>query len=151
MTPRQIDLVRASFAQVQPIAAEAAALFYAHLFVADPSLRSLFQGDMAQQGARLMEMIGAAVAQLGRPPAVLDGVLRQLGARHAGYGVQVGHYNTVGAALLQTLQQGLGTDAFNAEVHDAWVALYGRVSGTMQEGARAAAVARPAPSAALSV
>jgi hemoglobin-like flavoprotein len=136
---RQIHLVRSSFALVQPMAGEAAALFYANLFDADPSLRPLFRGDMVMQGQRLMQMIGVAVNQLGQPPALLQSALRQMGARHAGYGVQASHYGTVGAALLKTLQQGLGDAAFTPEVRDAWAALYGLVSRCMQEGAMEAA------------
>lgn len=139
MQPRQAQLVRDSFALVKPIAATAAALFYDNLFHADPSLRRLFTGDMAQQGERLMTMIGAAVGLLDRPASLLP-VLRQLGARHAGYGVRDEHYATVGSALLLTLEQGLG-DAFTAEVKEAWTALYGVVSSTMMAAAHEALVA----------
>jgi hemoglobin-like flavoprotein len=134
MNRQQIDLVRASFALVQPIAAQAAAIFYDKLFAADPSLRTLFRGDMAHQGERLMTMIGNAVGLLDRADTLLP-VLRQLGARHVGYGVVDAHYATVGSALLQTLEQGLGA-AFTPEVRDAWVETYGLISRTMIEAAR---------------
>jgi hemoglobin-like flavoprotein len=133
MTPHQISLVRTSFALVEPIASQAATIFYNNLFAADPALRALFRGDMARQGERLMAMIGAAVGLLERPHALLP-VLRSLGARHAAYGVRDEHYATVGTALLQTLGQGLGA-AFTPEVRDAWTALYGVVSRTMIEAA----------------
>ena len=138
MNPQQIDLVRSSFALVQPIAPQAAALFYDNLFEADPALRPLFKGDMAQQGERLMSMIGAAVGMLDRP-ATLIPVLRKMGARHAGYGVKDAHYATVGAALLKTLEQGLG-DAFTADAREAWTVLYGVIASTMQEAAHEHAV-----------
>lgn len=141
MTPEQIRHVQSSFALVEPIAGEAATLFYANLFAADPALRPLFRGDMTAQGARLMQMIGGAVRLLERPSALLP-VLRQLGAGHAGYGVQAAHYATVGAALIQTLRQGLG-EAFTPEVEAAWGAMYTIVAETMQQGA-AEAVAEPA-------
>lgn len=134
MQAHQAQLVRESFALVRPIAATAAALFYENLFNADPSLRRLFTGDMTQQGERLMTMIGAAVGLLDRPASLVP-VLRQLGARHASYGVKDAHYATVGAALLLTLGQGLG-DAFTPEVKAAWQALYAVVSSTMMEAAR---------------
>ncbi|MDO9355403.1 MAG: globin family protein [Solirubrobacteraceae bacterium] len=139
MTPQQIDLVRSSFALVQPIAHPAAALFYNHLFEADPALRKLFRGDMAQQGERLMTMIGAAVGLLDRP-ATLMPVLQQLGARHGGYGVVDAHYATVGGALLLTLEQGLG-EAFTPETRAAWTAMYGIVSQTMIAASKEAALA----------
>ena len=64
MTPTQIDLVQQSFADVKPIAATAAELFYHRLFTLDPDLRRLFKGDMARQGQMLMGMIGATVTGL---------------------------------------------------------------------------------------
>lgn len=134
MQAHQVQLVRSSFALVQPIATQAAAIFYNNLFAADPSLRALFRGDMAHQGDRLMSMIGSAVGLLDKPEVLLP-VLRNLGARHGGYGVVDTHYATVGGALLLTLEQGLG-DAFTPEVHDAWTAMYGVVSRTMIEASR---------------
>jgi hemoglobin-like flavoprotein len=139
MQAHQIQAVRNSFALVQPIATQAAEIFYTHLFVADPSLRHMFRGDMVHQGERLMTMIGAAVGLLERPDALVP-VLQKLGARHSGYGVVDAHYATVGGALLLTLEQGLGA-AFTAEVRAAWVALYGLVSSTMMEAARVPAMA----------
>ncbi|WP_213953704.1 globin family protein [Variovorax sp. dw_954] len=139
MQAHQVQLVRDSFALVRPIAPQAAALFYGHLFDADPSLRALFRGDMVHQGERLMTMIGSAVGLLGKPDVLMP-VLRNLGARHVGYGVVDAHYATVGGALLLTLEQGLG-DAFTPEVREAWTAMYGIVSRTMIEASREPALA----------
>lgn len=146
MTPLQIQLVRDSFARVAPIAPQAAALFYRHLFAADASLAPLFKGDLAHQGERLMQMIGAAVGLLDRPAQLLP-VLRQLGARHVGYGVRPAHYDTVGAALLRTLADGLG-EQFDAATCEAWTVMYGIVARTMQAGAAEAANAGVAAEAA---
>jgi hemoglobin-like flavoprotein len=143
MTPQQIHLVRHSFALVAPIAPQAAALFYRHLFTADPAIAPLFKGNMADQGQRLMQMIGSAVALLDQPGQLLP-VLRRLGARHAGYGVQPDHYDTVGAALLRTLAEGLG-DAFDAPTCEAWIEMYEIVSRTMQAAAAAAEEAAMQP------
>jgi len=140
MNRQHIDLVRNSFALVQPIAPAAAAMFYDNLFAADPALRPLFKsGRMGEQGERLMTAIGAALRLLERPTE-LASMLHMLGARHAGYGVREEHYDTVGGALLQTLAQGLG-EAFTPETRAAWTALFGVIKSTMLEGARAAAPA----------
>ena len=139
MNQQQIHLVRSTFALVQPIAGDAAALFYDNLFRADPALRRLFSGDMTHQGQRLMTMIGSALQLLDRPAALVP-VLRSLGARHAGYQVRPEHYDSVGAALLLTLEQGLGS-AFTAEARAAWVELYGLIARTMLEGASEPALA----------
>jgi hemoglobin-like flavoprotein len=74
-----------------------------------------------------------AVAGLNKPEQILPAV-RQLGARHAGYGVQTHHYQTVGAALLWALAQGLG-EGFTPEVEEAWTAAYTLLAQTMQDGA----------------
>ena len=134
MQAQQIQLVRASFAAVQLTVSQPGALFYDNLFAADPSLRNLFHSSIAQQGERLMSMIGSALDLLDRPATLLP-VLRQLGVRHGGYGVKDSHYATVGGALIQTLEQGLGV-AFTDEVRQAWVDLYGVISSTMIEAAQ---------------
>lgn len=133
MDPKVIELVQGSWRSVEPIAPQAAALFYGKLFEADPALKGLFKGDMAQQGAKLMQMIGAAVRGLDDVPALLP-VLQALGARHQGYGVKSQDYEVVGAALLDTLAQGLG-EAFTTEVRQAWTSVYQTMAGVMIQAA----------------
>ncbi|MCR5884158.1 globin domain-containing protein [Rhizobacter sp. J219] len=113
---------------------EGGRLFYANLFRLDPSLKPLFTGDMVVQGEKLMKMIGVAVGLLGQPQLLLP-ALQTLGRRHADYGVRDEHYDTVGSALLATLQQGTGV-AFTPEVREAWIDVYGVLSRTMKEAAR---------------
>jgi len=137
VTPRQIELVQASWADVEPIAESAAEIFYSKLFALDPSLRPLFKSDMKAQGHNLMEMIGFAVRGLARLEALVPGV-QALGRRHAGYGVREGHYDTVATALLWTLQQGLGRE-FTDEVREAWAAAYDLLASTMKDAAKVAA------------
>jgi len=107
MTPDAQRLVRDSFAKIAPNADAAAGMFYDRLFVLDPSLRSLFKDDMAEQGRKLMTVIGTAVANLHRLETIVPTV-QDLGRRHIGYGVKPVHYQTVAAALLWTLERGLG-------------------------------------------
>lgn len=139
MTNEQIELVTESFEKIAPRADEAAALFYGRLFELDPGLRFQFKGDLGEQGAKLMQMIGVAVRGLGRLDEIVPAV-RSLGARHAGYGVEDSHYETVGSALLWTLGQGLGPD-FTSETEDAWAAAYTLLAETMKDAARSSAVA----------
>jgi hemoglobin-like flavoprotein len=68
-------------------------------------------------------MLSIAVSKL-HEPDVLVPMLQQLGKRHAGYGVARSHYGTVGAALLKTLEQGLG-DKFTDDTRTAWAGVYG--------------------------
>jgi len=138
MDSQQITLVQDSFAQVAPIADRAADLFYARLFQLDPSLRHMFKGDMREQKRKLMTMLTIAVNGLTRPQELLPAV-QELGHRHAAYGVEGRHYDTVGAALLWTLEKGLG-EAFTPEVKAAWVAVYTLLAMTMQQAAVEVAV-----------
>ncbi len=135
MDQEQQDLVRASFAKVAPIADVAAGLFYDRLFATDPALRPLFKGDMARQGQLLMTMIATAVENLHQLDQILPAV-RDLGQRHAGYGVKETDYDTVGGALLGTLEQALGAE-FTPAVRDAWAACYQTLAGEMKAAAAA--------------
>ena len=130
-------LVKTSWAKVEPIADQAARLFYGRLFELDPSLRPLFKSDMTEQGVKLMKMIGIAVHGLDHLDKLID-PLQKLGRRHVGYGVTPEHYATVGAALLWTLEAGLG-DAFSSEVKQAWADTYGLLAQVMLDAAREAA------------
>jgi hemoglobin-like flavoprotein len=133
MTPENQALVRDSFAKVVPIAPQAAALFYDRLFVLDPSLKLLFKGDMIEQGRLLMAMIGTAVDNLDKLETIVPAV-QDLGRRHATYGIQTAHYDTVASALLWTLGQGLG-NAFTPPVEAAWTEAYTILATVMRDGA----------------
>ncbi|MHB1175371.1 MAG: globin family protein [Sulfuriferula sp.] len=133
MTPEQITLVKSSWQQVLPIKDTAAGLFYTRLFELDPSLRSLFKGDMAEQGRKLMTMINTVVNSLDQLGPIL-GAVGDLGRRHAGYGVHDHHYDTVGEALIWTLGQGLG-EGFTPAVKLAWVNAYTTLATAMKQAA----------------
>ena len=136
MTPAQKSLVQDSFVDIATIADDAAVLFYQRLFELDPALRPMFRGDMAEQRKKLMQMLTAAVKGLDRLDQLVP-VVQELGRRHAAYGVMDAHYDTVGAALLWTLEKGLG-DAFTPETREAWATVYGLLATTMQQAAREA-------------
>ena len=135
MTPRQKSLVQESFAKVAPIADTAAALFYGRLFETAPALRGLFHTDIQVQGRKLMQMIGYCVGKLDALDELVPAV-KELGRKHADYGVEEADYATVGAALLWTLERGLGP-AFTLEVRDAWADVYQTLASTMIAGVHA--------------
>lgn len=129
MTPEIKLLVQQSWLKRVPTADTAGQLFYANLFGADPSLKSLFKGEMEQQAQKLTSMITAAVAKLDDLETLVP-ILQSLGRRHVGYGVKPVHYATVGAALLQTLEQALG-DSFTDATRQAWVTVYDVMADVM--------------------
>ena len=141
MTPETIQRIQTSWASVTPIADRAATLFYEHLFDLDPALRSMFsKTDMAAQREKLLAALSLVVTSLEDLTAITP-TLRALGARHAGYGVTASHYDSVGTALLRTLEQGLG-DGFTPEVKAAWIEAYTTLATVMQDAA--AEVGEPA-------
>ena len=133
MTPNQIQLIQNSWSKVLPIRDQAAELFYGRLFELDPSVKPMFKGDMKEQGRKLMMLLNTVVTSLEKlgdlVPAVQD-----LGRKHVPYGVQPQHYDTVGAALLWTLGQGLGA-AFTEEVKSAWTQAYVTLATVMKDAA----------------
>jgi hemoglobin-like flavoprotein len=129
MKQQQIASIKSSWALVLPIAGPAADIFYNKLFELDPSLRPLFPSDLADQKIKLMATLGRIVSSLDNLPAIMPAV-EALGRKHVQYGVRPQHFATVGAALLSTLEVGLG-DAWNDETKSAWATAFGVLSQAM--------------------
>lgn len=134
MTPEQQDLVRESWRRFEPTLRDAGAQFYERLFALNPVLQRLFAGvDMVEQEKKLMAML-AQIVQVIDQPDQLVGPVAMLGRRHVHYGVKDGDYESVGAALLWTLDEVLG-DAFTPQVRAAWSEAYLTVATVMRRAA----------------
>ena len=142
MTPEQVKLVQGSFKKVEPIADQAADLFYGRLFEIAPQVRPLFPNDMSEQKMKLMSMIGTAVNNLHQVEKIVPAV-QELGRKHVGYGVTTEQYKPVGEALIWTLEKGLG-DAFTPDVKEAWMTTYQTLEKVMTDAANEVV---PAPEA----
>jgi hemoglobin-like flavoprotein len=143
MTPEQKMIVRDTWHQVLPMADTAARLFYDRLFEIDPTTRPLFKAaSLPEQRQKLMQVLAITVGGLEQLDRLLPAV-EELGRRHRGYGVTERHYQSVGSALLWTLEQGLGP-AWTAEAEVAWSAVYVLLSGVMQRAAACADGLQPA-------
>jgi len=129
MTPADVALVKSSFESVKPIAADAAALFYGRLFEIAPEVKPLFKGDIKEQGKKLMTTLAVVVNGLDNLPSILPAA-SALAKKHVGYGVKPGHYAPVGAALLWTLERGLGA-GWTPQLAAAWTSAYTTLSGFM--------------------
>ena len=136
MTPEQVAMVQESFKKVVPIAGTAANLFYGRLFEIAPEVRALFPEDLKEQKKKLIGMLATAVTNLHQVDKILTAV-EDLGRRHVGYGVTAQQYEPVGAALLWTLEKGLGND-FTPPVKEAWTETYMTLAGVMQTAAAGA-------------
>jgi hemoglobin-like flavoprotein len=136
MTPHQRRLVKQSCEVLREQAGPVSLLFYGRLFELDPSTRRLFHNDLAAQGQKLIDTLGAVTASLDQFDSMRS-LLAELGRQHADYGVLPGHYESVIQALLWAVGQALGTD-FDAPMREAWQAVLAAVSTAMQMGSRSA-------------
>ena len=84
---------------------------------------------MAGQHEKLIEKFNIIIARLDHLEDLKNDIAA-LARRHVGYGVRPHQYAFVGAALLWTLERGLGDD-WTAAVAEAWKACYGLLSATM--------------------
>jgi len=134
MTPDQKTILRDTWRSVTPIADQAAQIFYDRLFEIDPDTQPLFANTaMPQQRTKLMKPIGAVIDGLDELDRLVP-TIEALGRRHAGYGVTDAQYFSVGAALLWTLEQGLG-EAWTPEAAEAWSAAYTLLADIMRQAA----------------
>jgi hemoglobin-like flavoprotein len=139
MTPDQVKAIQDSFDLVAPISEQAAALFYGRLFEIAPAVKPLFRGDMAEQGRKLMATLGVVVNGLSDLESILPAA-SALAKRHVAYGVKPEHYEPVGAALLWTLERGLG-ERWTPQLAAAWRTAYGVPSQFMIDEAYGRSVA----------
>ena len=112
----------------------AAALFYEKLFTLDPSIQRLFKNaNMKEQRRKLLQALAAVIKGVDDLPSLVP-TLEALGRNHVRYGVTDQHYETVGSALLWTLEQGL-KEAWTPAAKSAWTAAYSTVAGVMRDAA----------------
>jgi hemoglobin-like flavoprotein len=134
MRPEAEQLVRESWARFEPAAVQSSRFFYDKLFELDPEAQQLFaKTDMEAQGKKVMQMLAEIVRNIDRPEQLIPEVAG-LARRHVHYGVRDDQYDSLGTALLWTLERGLGP-AFTPEVRDAWTEAYLLLSTVMRRAA----------------
>jgi methyl-accepting chemotaxis protein len=134
MIPQRRQLVAESWKSLAPNGALVGTIFYRRLFEIDPSLRPMFAAvTMDDQIHKLVTMLDLVVHWLDVPDRLVP-VLKKLGERHSTYGVRDDHFGKVGAALIGTLEEGLG-DKFTPELRSAWTEAFLLISSLMRRGA----------------
>jgi hemoglobin-like flavoprotein len=130
MTPRQINLIKTSWQAAATNPQAVGQLFYGRLFEIAPDVRPMFnRATIDEQSKKLLATISFVISKLDKLEDIIDEVAK-LARRHVTYGVMPEHYAAVGAALLWTLEQGLG-DQWNDELKEAWTTCYTILSGAM--------------------
>jgi len=130
LSPGQRVLIRETFALVKPRGDAVAASLYTRLFEIAPSLRPHFPDDLTATGDKLMRVLALAVFNLEQLESIGPSI-RSLGRRHVGYGARDADYDTVGQALVWSLEHELAA-AFTPDVRDAWVTLYEILTSMMR-------------------
>ena len=140
MDQAMIERLEASFNLVAPRAQELADRFYARLFSENPGVRPMFPTNMANQKEKLVAALVLVVKNL-RTPEKLGEPLREMGARHVGYGTKPEHYPIVRDTLVGVLAE-LAGDRWNDTLDKDWRSAIDVVSQIMLEGHHAAATAQ---------
>jgi nitric oxide dioxygenase len=133
-----LEALETSFDLVAARGDELMDVFYSRLFAAAPAVRPLFPADLARQKTMLL----GALVLLRKSLRNLDAItptLRNLGARHVGYGAEPDHYPVVGATLIASMASIAGND-WRPEYEAAWSVAFELVAGAMIAGAEEAAL-----------
>jgi NAD(P)H-flavin reductase/hemoglobin-like flavoprotein len=134
-TSRLAEIVRRSWAALEPRTEDLSRHFYATLFARAPETRDLFPVNMDIQRSRLLRAI-VHVVQVVDETEQLAPFLAQLGRDHRKFGVIAEHYDAVANALVSAIATFAG-DAWSAEVEEAWTEMYGLVGDAMRTAAAA--------------
>lgn len=122
MTPKQQEIVRTTFAQLETHEERVADLLYQELFRLEPKARDLFRGNLQEQQKKLMRMLRVAVENI-NDQAQLQPMLYNLGMIHQSYGIEPHHFVSFGTALLYAIRNVL-KDNYTKEVEESWQAAY---------------------------
>lgn len=134
-----LETLETTFDLVAPRGEELMDIFYARLFAAAPSVKPLFAGtDLRRQKAILLSALVLVRKSLRDMDAMVP-TLRELGARHVGYGATPEHYLVVGEVLIASLAEVAGA-AWRPEHQLAWAAAFAVIADVMLAGAAEAEV-----------
>jgi hemoglobin-like flavoprotein len=126
-----VALLRKSVARLRSRAEEVSSVFYDRLFAVEPTLRSLFVGDLKTQQLKFIQTLAMFVEGMDEPAKTLP-IVHDLGKRHIDYAVKPEYFPTLKSVLLWTFDQQLG-DELTAEVRDAWSNVYDLLATTMTD------------------
>lgn len=134
MTPKQKMLLQLSYTQISSSSDEVAERFHRRLLRLDPALR---RSDLKTEGRQLIQLIGLAVRSFDQPERTATAA-RELGREYARRGLTESHFDTMGEALLWTLEETLGEDGLDRDERTAWIRVYQSLTEWMKEGSQEA-------------
>ena len=133
MNDAEICLIRDTTERLLEADIAAANAFYTKLFEQAASVRPLFPEDMYAQSRKLIDSLFFVIEHAENLDDV-SGPIRELGARHAGYGAVPDHYPVVQEVLICTLRD-MMSDDWTMDHAAAWNKVLDFVVARMLEGA----------------
>jgi nitric oxide dioxygenase len=133
LTPTEIKSIQQTFEMIMPIADTFALIFYDRFFYLEPAVRPLFKIDMTLQREKLMSMMAFIIRGLDKPE-LFTPELKEMGLRHASYGVNPDHYPILKDAIILALEVSLG-EKVTDEIRVAWEKALLMASDIMLAGA----------------
>jgi nitric oxide dioxygenase len=138
LTKDEVKLVQDSYRSIKLQQGYLAEAFYRTLFRNAPAARDLFPEEMSGQMDKFSDMLDFLVNNLSTP-WMFTGKIKRLGRRHVNYEAKPEHYELVGDALIQSIEDMAPRALTDAEIA-AWEKAYRGISTMMKEAAQADAI-----------
>ena len=125
LTDKHIDIIKSTIPLLENAGPALTGHFYQRLFSHNPELQDIFNmanQHSGRQQVALFEAI-AAYAKNIENLAALTTAVERIAQKHTSFNIKAPHYAIVGHHLIETLRE-LASEAFTAEVEEAWTAAY---------------------------
>ena len=125
LTDKHIDIIKSTVPLLENAGPALTGHFYQRLFTHNPELKDIFNMANQQSGRQqvaLFEAIAAYAKNIDNLAALTTAVER-IAQKHTSFNIKAPHYAVVGHHLIETLRE-LASDAFTADVEEAWTAAY---------------------------
>ncbi len=125
LTDKHIDIIKSTIPLLENAGPALTGHFYQRLFSHNPELQDIFNmanQHSGRQQVALFEAI-AAYAKNIENLAALTTAVERIAQKHTSFNIKAPHYAVVGHHLIETLRE-LASEAFTADVEEAWTAAY---------------------------
>ncbi len=132
LTPRQIELIKASVPVLREHGVALITHFYKRMLTGNPELQNVFNAAHQARGHQQQALASAvlAYAENIENPSVLIDAVRHIATKHCTVGIRAEQYGIVGRHLLASIKEVLG-EAATDELLEAWAAAYGQLAGLL--------------------
>ena len=125
LTDKHIDIIKSTIPLLENAGPALTSHFYQRLFTHNPELQDIFNmanQHSGRQQVALFEAIAAYAKNIDNL-VVLTSAVERIAQKHTSFNIKAPHYAVVGHHLIETLRE-LASDAFTADVEEAWTNAY---------------------------